>query len=374
MLAEYAVPNERYHEREHPEPAHEYRSEFQRDRDRIVHSKAFRRLEYKTQVFVNHMGDNYRTRLTHSIEVSQIARTVSRSLFLNEDLTETLALAHDLGHPPFGHAGERALHDVMIDHGGFDHNEQSLRVVTLLERRYPKFDGLNLTQATLMGLQKHNLPEGQNHTLESQVVDVCDEIAYNNHDLDDGLDSAHLNLNDLSTIPLWKERWLEVNEQYPGLERKIAIRHTIRGLINVMVTDLIENAKENIRSHRIQTLEDVLSFRGTSEAKSSSSHEAGRPKLVCFSPNLGGQIKTLKDYLFDNLYRHPEVVAMNARAEKVIRRMFDFFIGNEDTLPEEYRPRKNKHDDRYRVVADFIAGMTDRYALFWNRKLLGIDS
>lgn len=363
MLAQYAVANNRLSEREHEEPGHEYRSAFQRDRDRIVHSKAFRRLEYKTQVFVNHLGDNFRTRLTHSIEVSQIARTVSRSLNLNEDLTETLALAHDLGHPPFGHAGERGLHRLMKNHGGFDHNEQSLRIVTRLERRYPLFDGLNLTQATRLGLQKHTPPQGSSHFLECQVVDLCDEIAYNNHDLDDGLDSGYLNLEDLSSISLWKRLWEQVNAEFSEIDQTVAIRHTIRGLINLMVSDLIENVKENLRRHNIETFEDVLAY-GEGE-------ESPTP-LVSFSEPLRSEVIQLKKYLFRNLYRHAEVVTMNARAEEIVSRLFGFFTGNIEIMPQEYFNRDDQ-DDHYRIVADFIAGMTDRYALHWNRKILGVD-
>jgi len=361
--APYAVSNSDLTERTYPQTGHKYRTEFQRDRDRIVHSKAFRRLEYKTQVFVNHMGDSYRTRMTHSIEVSQIARTVARVLRLNEDLTETLALAHDLGHPPFGHAGERALHKLMKDHGGFDHNDQTLRVVQLLEVRYPEFEGLNLTRATILGLQKHNnLPEGQSHTLESQIVDICDEIAYNNHDLDDGIEGGYLNLEELDTLEIWKTARSQT-DHINNLPKKIMIRETIRKIIDRMVSDLIETTANNIKVNTIGSLNDVLNF----------SNKNTGTKLVSFSPELQQQIYHLKRFLFQKLYRHPEVAAMNMRAEEIIKRLFNFFTESSDPLPEEFRLRSESGEELRLIVADFIAGMTDRYALIWNKKILGSD-
>lgn len=364
-LASYALGDDQYIEREFPQEAHKYRTEFQRDRDRIVHSKAFRRLEYKTQVFVNHLGDNYRTRLTHSIEVSQIARTVSRSLKLNEDLTETLALAHDLGHTPFGHAGERALHKLMRNHEGFEHNSQTLRIVTMLEKRYPYFDGLNLTLATRRGLEKHSSkPGGQNHILESQVVDLCDEIAYNNHDLDDGIDSGYLSLEELSEVALWQRAWEAVHKEVAVMDRKIAVRYSIRWLINHMVSDLIENTLKNIKVHKIETFDDVLNYSG----------EGKKGRLASFSNQTASEVAELKKFLFHKLYRHPAVVTMNARAEEIVGRLFDFFLNNPDAFPEEFRGRAEDNGNIERVTSDFIAGMTDRYALYWNRRILGIDA
>jgi len=358
----YAVQEGDFANREYPQPPHPYRNDFQRDRDRVVHSKAFRRLEYKTQVFVNHLGDSYRTRLTHSIEVSQIARTVARSLGLNEDLTETIALAHDLGHPPFGHAGERALHQLMPAHGGFDHNEQTIRVVTILEERYPEFKGLNLTEATLMGLHKHGRPDGRGHSLESQVVDLCDEIAYNNHDLDDGIDGGYLTLEEIGALKIWQRAWSATRRQYPESEMKIAIRSAIRWLINYMVTDIIEQTEKNLAGENIKTLEDVLNFK-----------KPGR-QLVEFSPEVDGEVKELKKFLFQKLYRHPDVVTMNVRAEEIIKRLFDFFGENQTALPGEFQNRITADNPLRRVVCDFIAGMTDRYALMWNKKILGVDT
>jgi len=371
-LADHAVSHDdlSHHnltKRKYEQERHPYRTDFQRDRDRIVHSKAFRRLEYKTQVFVNHLGDNYRTRLTHSIEVSQIARTVARSLHLNEDLTETLALAHDLGHPPFGHAGERALHQLMKQHGGFDHNKQTLRIVTLLEQRYPDFEGLNLTEGTIIGLQKHSENPGEKgHTMESQVVDICDEVAYNNHDLDDGIDSGYLSLGQLDTIEIWNESWQKVKTQYPDIPNKIAIRYTIRSLIDIMVSDLIQNIDGNVKKYSLKSLDDVLSF----HKNHPKDHKS---KLVSFSENIDKQVKQLKIFLFENLYRHPDVVAMNVRAEGVVKRLFVFFTENPLSLPEEFQQRLEQGTDVHRCTADFIAGMTDRYALYWNKKVLGVE-
>ena len=356
-LAAYAVRQERSAcSREYPENKHPLRNPFQRDRDRIVHSKAFRRLEYKTQVFVNHLGDNFRTRLTHSIEVSQIARSVARVLRLNEDLTETVALAHDLGHPPFGHAGERAIHRLMRGHGGFDHNEQTLRIVTQLEERYPEFPGLNLTQATRQGLQKHKqLPMGESHSLEAQVVDICDEIAYNNHDLDDGLDSGLLTLEDLKKVEIWRECWENTARRLTGASTKIKIRHSIRSLIDQMVTDLVEQTKKNIDRLGIKTLEDVLNIHH---------QDAERRKIVCFSKNFAEKSLELKRFLSQYLYKHPEVEKMNREAEKTIRRIFSSLIERQDALPEEYQ-RRIPDTGLYTSVCDFIAGMTDRYAINW---------
>lgn len=360
-LKNCAVKEKDLTSRVYPQAPHKYRNDFQRDRDRIVHSKAFRRLEYKTQVFVNHLGDSYRTRLTHSIEVSQIARTVSRSLELNEDLTETIALAHDLGHPPFGHAGERALHMLMQDHGGFDHNEQTIRVVMILEERYPEFKGLNLTEATLMGLHKHGRPDGRGNSLESQIVDICDEIAYNNHDLDDGIDGGYLTLDDIAQLDIWRRAWSHAQKSYPNSKTKILVRSAIRWLIDHMVTDLITQTCENIRKFQIDTLDGVLN------------HDEGKGRLVEYSPEVSTGVRDLKRFLFKNLYRHPDVVTMNVRAEEVIKRLFVFFSQNPEALPEEFQYRISPENTTYRVVADFIAGMTDRYALSWNKKILGLD-
>ena len=351
------------------EPAHALRSDFQRDRDRVVHSKYFRRLEYKTQVFVNHLGDNFRTRLTHSIEVAQIARTVARSLGLSEDLTETVALAHDMGHPPFGHAGERVLHEKMKQYGGFDHNEQTLRIVTVLEERYPEFAGLNLTRGTLASLQKHaTRPKGADsgdstpygHALEALIVDICDEIAYNNHDIDDGLESGHLQLAMLDEVELWRLHIAAVSERYPQVKPKIRIRATIRAMINEMVSNLIENSRQMLAQSGVKNFADVLAYNGS----------AANPPLIAFSPEMDARVKQLKQFLFKNLYRHADVVRMNERATQIIFRIFDFAKMDPRMLPQDYYDRIEAIGAE-RVIADFIAGMTDRYALQWNSEILG---
>lgn len=367
MASNLAAHGEFFESRQFSEESHPLRNEFQRDRDRVVHSKYFRRLEYKTQVFVNHLGDNFRTRLTHSIEVAQIARTVSRVLGLNEDLTETVALAHDMGHPPFGHAGERALHEKMRHLGGFDHNEQTLRIVTTLEERYPNFTGLNLTRGTLASLQKHsNLPKdadgniSHGHALEAIIVDMCDEIAYNNHDIDDGLESRHLSLQQLAEVNLWAENYRRVGERYTGIKPKIHIRATIREIINGMVSNLIETSRSNIRSAGLASFDEVLRYNADEKAK----------PLIAFSDAMDQQVKELKKFLFKNLYRHAEVVRMNERANHIISRIFDFVISDPKMLPADYHDRIETMGV-HRVVADFIAGMTDRYALHWNTEILG---
>ena len=341
------------------------RTEFQRDRDRVVHSKYFRRLEYKTQVFVNHLGDNFRTRLTHSIEVAQIARTVARALKLNEDLTETVALAHDLGHPPFGHAGERALHEKMKQYGGFDHNEQTLRIVTELEERYPDFNGLNLTHGTLMSLPKHKTqPLGigennnarQGHCLEALIVDICDEIAYNNHDIDDGLESEHLSLAMLDSVEIWRTHFAAAQKKDPQTQEKILVRTTIRRMINAMVEDLIYTTEKNLERAGIKNFATLLVYTGDKK----------NPPLVCFSNVLDAQVKALKQFLFRYLYRHADVVQMNERAVITLSHIFDVIMDNPRLLPPDFYER-TKDVDTPRVIADFIAGMTDRYALEWKR-------
>jgi dGTPase len=361
MNSPLAAQGEYFESRNFREEPHALRSEFQRDRDRVVHSKYFRRLEYKTQVFVNHLGDNFRTRLTHSIEVAQIARTVARALGLNEDLTETVALAHDMGHPPFGHAGERALHEKMRNHGGFDHNDQTLRIVTMLEERYPNFVGLNLTQGTQTSLQKHSsLVNGQGHAMEALIVDICDEIAYNNHDIDDGLESGHLQLRMLDEVDIWRENFALIRGKYPDIKEKILIRATIRELINQMVSDLIEYSGSQIKASGVKTFEEVLRYNSDDK----------RPPLVAFSPSMDERVKELKKFLFRNLYRHADVIRMNERAHLIFTRIFDFVQADPKMLPPDFLPRIDDMGAE-RVIADFIAGMTDRYALQWNSEILG---
>ncbi len=354
-LAPYAVSKGVFTEREYPIEPHPFRNDFQRDRDRIVHSRAFRRLEYKTQVFVNHLGDNYRTRLTHSIEVAQLSRTVARTLRLNEDLCETIALAHDLGHPPFGHAGEQALHQLMQDHGGFDHNEQTLRVVTLLEERYPQHPGLNLMRITLLGLRKHGaLPNGLSHSLEAQIVDYCDEIAYNNHDVDDGIAAGYLSLEQLNTLELWQQHWGDVIAHFPNASEVVKIRTVIRNLTNLMVTDLIENLRNNLQKFSITSIDEVLNF--------GKHHPTAA--LVGYSEKLKQPVVTLKKFLTKNLYNHPQVKKMNDDAQQVITNIFSKLLQKPSLLPPEYAARIDQ-EGLHRVIADFIAGMTDRYAWRW---------
>ena len=349
----YATPEDKYGNRFFEEDESSIRKPFSRDRDRIIHSKAFRRLEYKTQVFVNHLGDNFRTRLTHSIEVAQIARTVANILNISESLAETIALAHDLGHPPFGHVGERVLHDLMKNHGGFNHNTQTLRIVEVLEERYPSFMGLNLTKATILGLQKHeHLPNNHSHSIEAQVVDICDEIAYNNHDIDDGLDSGLITLEQLHSVEIWKQQWKQVVGQYPNVSDKIKIRTTIRAMIHAMVLDLVEHTKGNIQKYNISTFDDVLSFKVLYPEDS----------LVHFSPTMLSAVVELKTFLHRELYKHPTLLSMKDVATDTIHTIFQRIEQDIILLPIEYQQRIKK-DGEYRCICDFIAGMTDRYAL-----------
>ena len=376
-LAPYATDPAASRGRLHPEPESPTRTAFQRDRDRIIHSTAFRRLKHKTQVFVYHEGDHYRTRLTHSLEVAQVARSVCRCLGLDEDLAEALALAHDLGHTPFGHAGEEALDAAMAPYGGFDHNAQGLRVVTRLERRYAEFDGLNLTWETLEGLVKHNGPlveEGAarpaampaavaeyvaEHDLalhtypgpEAQVAALADDIAYHAHDIDDGLRAALFEPADLAGVPLVGPILAEVQHRYPALDRFRLVHETVRRLIDGLVTDLLHET-----GHRLATSKprDVGAIRA-----------AGGP-LVAFSAAIVDQNRALRGFLFEHMYRHARVQEMTARARRVVTDLFRLYLGAPARLPAEWSATATgASDDRAvaRLVADYIAGMTDRYAL-----------
>ncbi|MCC6273003.1 MAG: deoxyguanosinetriphosphate triphosphohydrolase, partial [Deltaproteobacteria bacterium] len=317
ILAPYASHSAHSMGREYPQDEHPYRTRFQRDRDRIVHSKAFRRLEYKTQVFVNHEGDHYRTRLTHSLEVAQISRSIARMLRLNEDLAEGICLAHDLGHPPFGHSGQDVMNDLMKDKGGFEHNRQSLRIVTVLEDRYPHFPGLNLSFEVLEGISKHftdyDLPDGRGFhregqpSLEAQIANLSDEIAYNNHDLDDGLRSGMITLAQLRDVEIWQELFERVEAELPEARLKVKVHETIRRLINRLVTDLVEHTTAGIENLKIQTVEDV--------------RRAPR-QLVGYSEQLRGKNAELKKFLFKNLYRHYRVERMADKAERILRDLF----------------------------------------------------
>jgi dGTPase len=362
ILASYAVKSRESRGRAYPEEEHSYRTAFQRDRDRIIHTTAFRRLEYKTQVFVNFEGDYYRTRLTHTIETAQIARTMARVLGLNEDLTEAISLAHDIGHTPFGHSGETALHELMSEHGGFNHNWQSLRIVEKLEERYPAFRGLNLTWEVREGIVKHTTDydstdardyEPDNRaTLEGQLVNAADEIAYTSHDLDDGLRSGLLRNRDLQDMRIWQHvlRALHVRGgELPELARRRAIRH----LINFEVSDILDTADQQLRDLRIQSVEGV---------------RKAPQNLVNFSAEMQGLNRELKDFLLQRLYRHHKVMRMQVQAQKMVRELFEAYRSEPRQLPEEVQDRA-KTEPLDRVICDYIAGMTDRFAIQEYREL-----
>ncbi len=367
-LIDYACDDTKSLGRNHEESHPTYRNEYQRDRDRIIHSAAFRRLEYKTQVFVNHEGDLFRTRLTHSLEVAQIARSIARELRLHEDLTEAIALAHDLGHTPFGHAGQTALNNCMKDFGGFEHNIQSLRVVDKLEQKYADFDGLNLTFETREGILKHcsilnaeNLGEiGQRFldktqpSLEAQLTDFSDEIAYNNHDIDDGLRYGLIRIDDLLKAELFRSQYDIVNKKYPGLDDKKMIHEVIRRMINVMIVDLIDTSRENIAAANLQSINDVRN----------------QPqRLMAFSTSMSDKKLELKQFLRNNLYQHYRVHRMSKKAADVIESLFNAFMDDTRILPTEAIEHCNRLKDRHgdrgvaRGISDYIAGMTDRYAI-----------
>ncbi|HRW59948.1 MAG TPA: deoxyguanosinetriphosphate triphosphohydrolase [Defluviicoccus sp.] len=367
------------------EPESKTRTCFQRDRDRIIHSAAFRRLEYKTQVFVNHEGDFFRTRLTHSLEVSQIARSICRGLDLNEDLAEALALAHDLGHPPFGHAGEDALSAMMAPYGGFDHNAQSLRVITRLERRYAAFDGLNLTWETLEGLVKHNGPLTgggadtplpwaiaeyvSTHDLEldtypsaeAQVAALADDIAYNNHDIDDGLSAGLFTIADLKDVPLVGPVFDEVHQAWPNIERGRLIHEAVRRLIGHMVHDLLAETRARLAALAPGSADAV--------------RRAGAP-VVGFSPEMQRNDAALKAFLRANMYRHYKLNRMTSKARRLVRDLFELFVAEPGCLPTEWRRRAGAPatTETARVVADYIAGMTDRFAADEYRRLFDVQS
>jgi dGTPase len=344
MLAPFAAQDATSRGRQYPEPAPANRSEYQRDRDRIIHGAAFRRLEYKTQVFINHEGDLFRTRLTHSIEVAQIARTIARALSLNEDLTEAVALAHDLGHTPFGHSGQDALNECLRDYGGFEHNLQSLRVVDVLEERYAEFPGLNLTFETREGILKHCSPKNARElgelgkrflektqpSLEAQLVNIADEIAYNNHDVDDGLRSGLLKLEQLQGVTLFAEQHAEVRRRYPDIAPRRAIYETVRRMINHVVTDLIENSRRLIDISGIRHIDDVR-------------HHAA--PLIAYTPAVLDQSRELKRFLRLNLYAHEQVTRMMGEAVKVVRELFAAFMRDPQLLPAQYQDKLRAQDE-----------------------------
>jgi dGTPase len=368
-LAPYAVSARNSRGRRQREPRPEGRSEFQRDRDRIIHSTAFRRLEYKTQVFVNHEGDLFRTRLTHSLEVAQIARSIARNLRLNEDLVEAISLAHDLGHTPFGHAGQDALHRCMKPHGGFEHNLQSLRVVDVLEQRYAAFDGLNLSFETREGILKHcslknartlgevgeRFVRRQRPSLEAQLANLADEIAYNNHDVDDGLRSALLTLDQLAELALFKREMKGVLRDYPKIDSRRLVHETVRRMISSLVVDLTRQTAHNIAQRKPRTIEDVRAA----------------PMLVAFSRDIQREQLELKRFLRANMYQHHQVARMTNKAQRIVRDLFDAFIAEPRLLPPQYQAERGTAIAR--TVADYIAGMTDRYAMREHRRLFAVD-
>lgn len=364
-LAPYAARASQSRGRRYPEPPPAARSEFQRDRDRIVHSTAFRRLEYKTQVFVNHEGDLFRTRLTHSIEVAQIARSIARNLRVNEDLVEAISLAHDLGHTPFGHAGQDALNECMRGHGGFEHNLQSLAVVDELEEHYGAFNGLNLCFETREGILKHCSREnarrlgdlgerflhGRQPSIEAQIANIADEVAYNNHDVDDGLRSGLITIEQLAEVELWQTHYEAARGDYPQIEGRRLIHETVRRVINTLIVDLIEQTSRNLARYTPQSLDEVRAA----------------PPLVAHSEGVAVQATALKRFLYANLYRHYRVMRMANKAQRVVKGLFEAFSDDPRLLPPDYQSSETEAQPR--LIAHYIAGMTDRYALKEYRRL-----
>ena len=378
LLAPYACHPAASRGRLHAEPGGEMRGPrdvFQRDRDRIIHSIAFRRLRHKTQVFVSPDGDHYRVRLTHSLEVAQIGRTTARTLGLNEDLTEALCLAHDIGHPPFGHAGEDALEAALDQHGGFDHNAHTLRTLMLLESPYPRFRGLNLSWEMLEGLAKHNGPVARPGwamrdldalfpldlksyaSLEAQLAAISDDIAYDNHDIDDGLRAGLLTLEQLLEVPFVHDCWDRVRARYPDVPQDRLLRELVREQIGVMANDLLETTRHNIADARVETVDDVRALGRT---------------LVCFSPDLAAQERALKRFMYATLYHHPDQLAAADRARVIVTDLFRAYQGDPALMPAEWRDEcALEEPTRSRHIADFIAGMTDRYAEKRHREIYG---
>ncbi|MBC7404313.1 MAG: deoxyguanosinetriphosphate triphosphohydrolase [Cytophaga sp.] len=375
-LALYAAQSATSRGRKFAEAKPGSRSEYQRDRDRIIHSTAFRRLEYKTQVFVNHEGDLFRTRLTHSLEVAQIGRSIARNLRLNEDLVEAIALAHDLGHTPFGHAGQDALNACMKDYGGFEHNLQSLRVVDALEERYAAFDGLNLTFEAREGILKHcalhnakNLGDvGQRFidkaqpSLEAQLTNLADEIAYNNHDIDDGLRSGLLLESKLMELDFYARHRHAVDEAYPSVNGRRAIAETIRQMINDLIIDLIQTSEQRIADFAPKSVDQVRQM----------------GPMIAFSDEMHREAKILKQFLRENLYRHYQVNRMTSKARTTVRELFEVLMAEPILLPPDYQIKNSSSDEQSRTlqarkIADYIAGMTDRFAIKEHRRLFLIE-
>ena len=386
-MAAYAEDPARSRGRKHPEPPSLSRTPFARDRDRIIHASAFRRLKEKTQVFVAHEGDHFRTRLTHSLEVAQIARSIARALGLDGDLAETIALAHDLGHPPFAHSGEEELSERMAPFGGFDHNVQTFRLLTRLERRYPEFDGLNLTWETLEGVVKHNGPVAHRlgepawraiaeytadfdlrldswASAEAQVAALSDDIAYNNHDVDDGLQAELFSLADIADVPLIGPIIAEVRAQYPDLDARLLRLESVRRMIGAMVGDVLDETRRRAEALSVRSPEDV---RALGQA------------LVAFSPDMGARLAQLRAFLHARMYRHFRVNRTRSQARRILAELFALFLAEPEVLPDEWRERADAkyasdgETGRARVVCDYIAGMTDRYAIEEHRKLFNLD-
>ncbi|MEP3297362.1 MAG: deoxyguanosinetriphosphate triphosphohydrolase [Pseudoruegeria sp.] len=380
MLSKFACDPHQSRGRLYPEEESAHRSCFQRDRDRIIHASAFRRLKHKTQVFIEHEGDYFRTRLTHSIEVAQVARTMANTLGLNQELTEAVALAHDLGHTPFGHTGEDAMHDLMDPYGGFDHNAQALRIVTSLERHYAEWDGLNLTWETLEGIAKHNGPvtgtlpyaltdydvkhDLELHTYasaEAQVAALSDDIAYNNHDLHDGLRAELFSTDELAEMPILQDCFSEVDKLYPGLNYYRRRHEALRRFFGVLVTDVLAVTQNNLAELDPQSPRDI--------------RMAGR-QIVAFSDPLWQDLKVIRQFLFTRMYRAPSVVEMREKVTRVVRELFPFYMSQPDQLPKQWRKDVAEIDSEIalaRIVADYIAGMTDRFALQEHRRIFDVD-
>ena len=365
-LAPFAVKSGESQGRQYPEEEHQYRTRFQRDRDRIIHTSAFRRLEYKTQVFVYHEGDYYRTRLTHSLEVAQIARSICKSLQLNEDLAESVALSHDLGHPPFGHTGQDVLNRLMKDHGGFEHNKQSLRILKLLEKRYPEFDGLNLTWDVLEGICKHTKDEENPITsaegvkypsLEAQIADYADGIAYNAHDLDDGITSNLLDLDQLRKVALWKENEDRFDKKYSGLDFKLKKYQVVRSIINELTTDLRDATSKNIEDHKVISVDEV---------------RRAPVRIATFGKEVAEKNKELKKFLHKNMYSHRKVLRMEFKAGLTLDGIFAAYTKMPGLLPESVL-KNEAHGTLERRMCDYVSGMTDRYALNEHKNLYSSD-
>ena len=370
-LAPYAVQSETARGRRHAETAHASRSQFQRDRDRIIHCSAFRRLEYKTQVFLNHEGDMFRTRLTHSLEVAQIGRSLARNLRLNEDLVEAVSLAHDLGHTPFGHVGQDVLNECMKDHGGFEHNLQSLRVVDTLEQSYGAFDGLNLMFETREGILKHcsltnakalgpvaqRFIDRTQPSLEAQLTNLADEIAYNSHDIDDGLRSGLITIEQLEEVEFFARLWHEVQAAFPGLSGRRAIYETLRRLITALADDLIATSGALLADAQPRSVDEV---------------RASAP-LIRFSDAMRKDATELKRFLRQNLYRHYQVNRMRVKASRIVRELYQAFTAEPVLLPPDYQVQSGDEGKQVRMIADYIAGMTDRYAIREHRRIFALE-